>query len=284
MRIIQQIKNSFLIKSLLLILIPWIILAVVFGLYDLQISNAVVNFESKLGEFGAIFGEIPGYSLIAISLVVIIGGLIKNLKYQKIPAGVGIIVSLIIFIYGLFSSFDISLIAGTIFISLVVFTLFLFDKDWKSYRKITAIILLLEIINPLLFVQLFKWLWGRVRFRQLVNIGFEFYTPWYIPNGPSSVYASFPSGHTAMGWVFLPLLILLFKREKRDFLTYFGTLLIISWGVFVALSRVIIGAHFASDVLFSTGAAFTTTVILYYLFYLRKPRVKQLNVIEQNTT
>ena len=34
------------------------------------------------------------------------------------------------------------------------------------------------------------------------------------------------------------------------------------WGVFVAASRVVVGAHYLSDVVFSTGAAFAVTVPL----------------------
>ena len=75
-------------------LIIWVILAIIFGFTDLAISIAVVDDASIWGNFGADYGETPGYALIAIALGTLLGSLFTNLYLQKIPAYVGIIVGI----------------------------------------------------------------------------------------------------------------------------------------------------------------------------------------------
>jgi len=249
-------------KLTLLVLVSWIILAIIFGIYDLNISIAVVDGASAWGNFGADYGEIPGYALIGIALATYIGGYIKNLKIQKIPA------LLIVFI-GLVFVFDNDYYTGFgLIIPIIIYTVITWNKDWKNYRTLAGIISLLAIIHPLLFVQIIKILCGRIRFRDL-EIGFTNFTPWFLPPGLGSDGRSFPSGHTAMGWMLLPLLIAVKDRKIKDPYRIVVTILIIGWGLFVGLSRIVVGAHYASDVLFSTGIAAIVTILLYKKVYLK---------------
>jgi len=73
-----------------------------------------------------------------------------------------------------------------------------------------------------------------------------------------------------MGWMFLPLLITVKDRKIKDPLRIIITVLVIGWGLFVGLSRIVVGAHYASDVLFSTGAATFVTIFLYIRFYKKR--------------
>ena len=73
MTFFSKLWEQFIFKALVFVIIPWIILAVVFGLYDLQISNAIVNFDNILGKIGADFGEAPGYALIVIAITSLFG-------------------------------------------------------------------------------------------------------------------------------------------------------------------------------------------------------------------
>jgi membrane-associated phospholipid phosphatase len=260
-------KDSLARKLLFCVLIGWIVLAVVFGIWDLQISIAVVNQTNPFGIFGANYGEIPGYALIGIAIVVLIGSFNSNLKQQKIGAFIFIILAIVLGIVGiLISSGTLMELGGTIGFSLIAFTSITYNKDWQPYRTIALVILLLAIINPILFVNITKPLCGRVRFNDLAP-GYIDYTPWYLPPGFDSENLSFPSGHTAMGWMLLPLLIPL--RDKKLTMKLLGGILILGWGFFVGLSRVLIGAHYASDVLFSTGVAFIAVILLYKHFYLK---------------
>ncbi len=243
-------------------------LAVIFGILDLQISIAVVDETNSFGIFGADYGELPGYAIICIAIVVLIGSCISNLKKQKIGALIFIIIAIILGILGIIiNSGTLLELGGLVGISLLVFTSVTYKKDWQPYRTISLVILLLAIIDPLIFVNITKPLCGRIRFRDLLPPDFIGYTPWYLPPGFDLDNLSFPSGHTAMGWMLLPLLISL--KDKALPLKALGGTLILGWGFFVGLSRVLVGAHYASDVLFASGVAFITVILLYKRFYLK---------------
>jgi len=263
----EKTNWSMVSKLTLLVLVSWIILAIIFGIYDLNISIAVVDETSAWGNFGAVYGELPGWALIGIALATLIGGYIKNLKLQKTPALIIIVIGL------LFIIFDDDFYQGfSLIIPVIIYTIITWNKDWKNYRTLAGIISFLAIINPLLFVQTFKILCGRVRFRNL-EVGFTNFTPWFLPQGITGD-KSFPSGHTAMSFMLLPLLIPLSKmylsNHSKKFLALMLIIVVIGWALFVAASRVIVGAHYASDVLFSGGAACIITILLYKWRYVKR--------------
>jgi len=264
---LENLKESFTAKLLLVIVIVWVILALVFGFTDLEISKAVVDDGSEWGIFGRDYGEVPGYALIAIALSTFLGSFNNNLNLQKIPAYISVIVGVLFII---FAGDETDLYTGWgLIIPMIFYVIITWNKDWKNYRTLAGIISLLAIINPLVLVQIIKLLWGRVRFRDLATPGFLDYTVWFLPQGITGDQ-SFPSGHTAIGWMFLPLLIIVKDRKNMDAVKILSSILILGWGLFVALSRIVVGAHYASDVLFSTGFAAITTLILYRKYYLNK--------------
>jgi membrane-associated phospholipid phosphatase len=263
---LAKLKNSLINKLILLNIISWIILAVIFGFLDLEISKAVVDEESLWGKFGNDFGEAPGYGLIAIALSILIGSSNNEIKKQKLSAYVIILIGIILFILGFVLNERILIIDGVgIFFPLTLFVIFSYRKDWKNYQKISIVIVLLAIINPLIFVQITKILTGRVRFEDL-TANYSDYTPWFMPPGPTG-NDSFPSGHTAVAFMFLPLLILIKNYNWKDLKKIIILIFIIGWGFFVGFSRVIVGDHYASDVLFSAEVAFLTTLLLYKKCY-----------------
>jgi len=260
-------------KLLTSIIILWIILAIIFGLTDLEISKAIVNRESSWANIGKNYGEAPGYGIIAVAIAIIIGSFQEDLKKQKIAAFIILIIgTIILFLALIFSNIWFIAFGGGITIVVLIFLVFAFKKDWKDFKTIAIVIVLLTIINPLIFVQITKILCGRVRFNDLSS-DYSNYTPWFLPPGPISGLkgnASFPSGHTSMGWMLLPLLILVKDRKLNDPKRIITTILIISWGLYLGISRIITGDHYASDVLFSTGVAFVSTILLYKKFYLNR--------------
>jgi membrane-associated phospholipid phosphatase len=77
-----------------------------------------------------------------------------------------------------------------------------------------------------------------------------------------------------MSFMFIPLLIplskMLTEKSGKKLLTILLIILVIGWALYVGVSRVIIGAHYASDVLFSGGAASIITILLYKWIYVKK--------------
>jgi len=128
------------------------------------------------------------------------------------------------------------------------------ESSLRPWRPLALAVVILAIIHPLIITQSFKFLWGRVRFRDL-GVNFAGFTPFYIPAGPGAGL-SFPSGHVAMAFVLSPLVFFL---TRLRWLALSGVLL---YGLVVAFGRIQAGAHYLTDCLFSIGMSFLAGAVL----------------------
>ncbi len=112
-------------------------------------------------------------------------------------------------------------------------------------------------LTSMLITTLLKGCWGRVRYRELQDIAQ--YTKWYVIQGMNGNF-SFPSGHTA---AFSSILCFLpsnmQKYQKKSMLMY---AMICGLIVIMMFSRLVMGAHYVSDV--AIGFAITYSVYIYY--------------------
>jgi len=260
-------------KFTLSVIICWIVLAIIFGLSDLEISIALVDRDSIWANIGKYYGEGPGYGIIAMALAILIGKSKDDIKKQRIVSYFIILIGVIFLVLAIiFSNLWFITFGGGIVLVMLIFLILTRNKDLNQYKTIAIVIIMLTLINPLIFVQITKIMCGRVRFNDL-SPGYSNYTPWFLPPGPLSGIkgnASFPSGHTAMGWMFLPLLILVRERSWKDPIRILTTLFVIGFGLFLGISRIVTGDHFASDVLFSSAVAIVATIWLYKRYYIDK--------------
>jgi len=259
-------------NGLLVFLISiWIILAVIFGIYDLDISKTIVNQNSSWAKFLENYGMIPG-------LFIILCGIYIYYSFIKTKSDVWSYIQKVVFVLvssGLiFYLFDIILdrivrnhliifLIISFSISIIIFIVLHLKSQVKNAIAIryAKVVVGMALFGYVIFIQGVKYFWGRVRFREL-DSAFSQFTTWYLPQGITGS-DSFPSGHAAMGWMLLALLILL--ANKKQWIKYSAIVIIFLWGVTLALSRVVIGAHYASDVLF--GSFFI--IITFLLFYNR---------------
>jgi len=241
----------------------WAALAAYFAFTDLQISISVVNAESGWANFLKDFGEIPGLLVLFCSAHIFLASYSPETRFRKITLSIILFLGasflsgyLMIVIYNglsgsnsIFQEYKIAII----FILLVLnFLLNIQIRKLKipnSLVQFSKTSVLLGMYGYLCLIQPIKHFWGRARFKDL-DVFHSNFTEWFIPNGING-NQSFPSGHAAMGWMILPLLLLVFNRSKNVKVSLL--ILIISWGLAVSLSRVIIGAHYASDVLFGSS-------------------------------
>lgn len=260
-----QLKSKLVISFL--ILVP---ISVLTGIYDLEISKLVVNENSSWALSLQNYGMIPGLFVI-MSGVYIYYSHIKSrtefwsyfqksifflvnsgLTYYLFEILLDRIVqdNLIIFLTISFS------------LNLVVFIVLHIIKQVTGSILInySKVVLGMALWGYVFGIQIVKYFWGRVRFREL-DATFSQFTPWYLPQGITG-FDSFPSGHAAMGWLLLAILVLF--DNKKKWLKNLALVVIILWGVLLATSRVIIGAHFASDVLF--GSFFIIVAFFYFRF------------------
>jgi membrane-associated PAP2 superfamily phosphatase len=135
--------------------------------------------------------------------------------------------------------------------------------------RIAALFLVASLaLGPGLIVNgILKENWQRPRPRQVEQFGgdYQFQQPLVI--GPKlGSCRSFPSGHAAMGFIFIsPYFILLAKHRKAAlFWLYGGT----AYGIFIGAARVAQGAHWLSDVLWAFGIVYFTCYALARIMHL----------------
>ena len=145
-----------------------------------------------------------------------------------------------------------------------------------KYRKAAILLVFTLIIGPGLFVNvLFKDHAGRPRPRDIVEFnGTEQYIcPCVV--GENKDGKSFPCGHCSMG--FYLAIPYLFLRNRRKLLAYTFLAGGIVYGIIIGIARMMVGAHFASDVLWAGGIVWLIALIGFYLFKVDKPvEVKQI--------
>ena len=260
-----------------------IILLAIFTIEDLPISKAIYNKDSLWGNFFDVFGSYPAFILGFTGASILFR--VRNIKNIVN----NIIVGLFTIVFAVLNGFTIWFFVVSILfyhenlegsmityawvfaVSLtVVSQVFLYkipEEKVLKYKR-AALITVLLVLTEIISVNIFKVYWGRVRFRDILD-DFSKFTPWYLLQGNTG-NTSFPSGHTAEAWTIIVLTLFVSKEKIK--LYRFALIAAIVWGTLVAISRVVIGAHFASDV--TVGAAITIGI-----FFLLKLIIKDINII-----
>ena len=161
-------------------------------------------------------------------------------------------------------------------------------KDFYYKLLPFALVIIFTALASQVIVQGIKPFVGRERFRTIYylnshNVESQGFTKWFIFNGmsshiasdydvnlnvTSSFFESFPSGHTAgagitYSLIALPLCIKTLNTKKGYAILY-GISIAIT-GV-VALSRIVIGAHYLSDVLMAGTISYLMAMLAIYLY------------------
>ena len=157
-----------------------------------------------------------------------------------------------------------SIVAFTIAISLIsiVGYCLIFKKEFLRQRwKVYVFLLIAFILGPGLMVNIvLKDNWGRPRPRQIVEFGGS--NDYRSPFDPSFVRksgSSFVCGDASVGFFFFSL-ALLSRKRKWLWLSCIA-------GALIGSGRILQGAHFFSDVLFSGWVVWFCSHILYTLFF-----------------
>lgn len=247
------------------------------GDLDYTVSKNIINRHSLFGEFFNILGEVPANLAMLIGTTILFGSRKKKGKVSTIlKAAIAIpfmflvseltVVNSVRYIFEFSETgfpkwaLAISAFGGLLLFGTAVYALFKFrPEQFMKWRK-QGLILLLLVIMEILIVNVLKIIWARPRMRSITSV--EQFKHWYEINGPmnSEEFKSFPSGHTANA--FAMLAYTLFIPKDRKVLMRNFTMFAILWGVCTALSRVILGAHFLSDV-FVGG--YVTILVFYTL-------------------
>ena len=160
-----------------------------------------------------------------------------------------------------------NLVFGILFgLGFGAFVLF-FGRFVKFDEKTTKTLIILSfagiivMVGEVMIIESVKIIWGRVRFRDLLAAGsYDMFTPFTHPNGING-NKSFPSGHTAgagMSYLLLTLPYLSEKFSRKKTLLF---VIAFCYTGIVALTRLIMGAHYLSDVAVGSAISFTCVII-----------------------
>ena len=167
-------------------------------------------------------------------------------------------------------------------------------EDITKLLKLAILILIVEACY-LVLVGAIKGPIGRMRFRAMNAIGdFSYYTPWYKINGARQVgiggsivngdlsqqevlfgaedtCKSFPSGHTYCAAMSFALICLpdLFERLSKKWIKAVCWTVPAVYTVTVAICRIVVGAHYLSDVLVGGTLAFALIIIIREVLILK---------------
>lgn len=166
------------------------------------------------------------------------------------------------------------------FIALPMAILLIFS--WKNFNKDTHVKLmkfafvLVCTAAFYLLITVIKTPMGRCRYRAMNCLdNFNYYTPWYVINGKRNIIElvddsckSFPSGHTFSAGVIYSILSLpyLFKKLDKAWVKALFYVIAVGYTAMVAISRIMVGAHFMSDVLFGGTIAFAASMLAREIF------------------
>lgn len=166
----------------------------------------------------------------------------------------------------------------------------------KALWKWAIIVLAVAVISNGI-VQVSKHIFDRTRFRAMVFAGdeeFRYFTNWFninsnktLPDGlfASDYYKSFPSGHTCAGAsTFLIVLLPYYLQELNNKKSKIILWTIASIYTFlVALSRIVAGAHFFTDVYIATLITVITIFVVYIVFSIIIKKYKPLTTNPNST-
>jgi len=287
-------------KTILVFVLVFVILMtfLALGSFDYNFSHYITNTDSHWANFFNQFGEIPAIFLMLIGTTILFGARKKDILWRNILSHLIAIPFIALLSYiitsmpvrymyenqvtGLGEDIPQVLNITTIILAIIIFVSTMYierkidDSKFKEMRK-AAILFILLVIGEIILVNVVKEVWGRPRMRILESIdGFK---KWYEINGPAlnNNYKSFPSGHTANAFsvIAYTLFFSYFKNINKK------TVMIIAiiWGVGVALSRVVLGAHFLSDVITGGYITIFLFIVLNFLLYRKPKKGKYSNTV-----
>ncbi|MGN0999546.1 MAG: phosphatase PAP2 family protein [Faecousia sp.] len=258
-----------------------LILLLLFTFTDLQISMAVAK-KPIWARVLEVVGEIPFTTLTIAACAILFRFRTKKNIVLNILCAVGAGALFLLFSFmGGFMTYNyltdnlgrISMI-WMVLIALVMAGLGIWiaraiPAENRSKALRYAAVALLYFVLVIIIMNSLKMAWGRMRFREMTDPIAEF-TPWYrivFRGGFDNIYASFPSGHSmnSAGVILLMLLepmIPALAGKKKTLHT-----IVYVWCVVVGISRVFMGAHFASDVTVGVLLSLTIFEVLRAILY-----------------
>ena len=237
--------------------------------FDYQISSALFNSSSLFGRFIEAAGELPFELTASIAGVMLVRAVRPDSRGSKWLAVLGILVNVGLAGYEIIGSLRVG--GKLIAVQLVLTFVLVIAANLVVYRltrtteldeltRWALMVLTVWIAQAIILNAIVKPLWSRPRMRVIeVTPGLNF-QPWWVIGNPDKWayiaagvikdgFKSFASGHTAhaaIGLMLAGLPTVAFKEKPSRRRVVFWTAAVVA--ALVAFGRIVIGAHFLSDV------------------------------------
>lgn len=284
----NDLRGTFDRKPVILLFSFLALLMLVGSVWDYPFSQAVYNQQNLFGIFFAAFGEMPASLGLAASGIMLILGRNKDRKLvAAFQAAAGILLlalggAMAVYMPSRYiENAAVAYIAGVLFLCAALFLTVTICKSAEREMLIkVAFAIFLVVFLEMVLVNIIKIPWGRPRMRMISETPEAYFSSWWVigselknklvPMGiASEEFKSFPSGHTANGaaLMLLPLFSLLSAKLKSKSMMLF--LIGVVWGLLVALSRVIIGAHFITDTVVGFSITYIIILVVVHFVFFR---------------
>ncbi len=141
-------------------------------------------------------------------------------------------------------------------------------KPESRWHRYFLLVVLTSVLGAGLLVNgILKPYWGRPRPNQIQELGGQYKYRNVLSPGIPGKGKSFPSGHATMGFIFVSLI---YFHRKSKLIAWIGGTGGLAYGALVSTARVVQGAHFVTDCIWSLGLMWMVASVLYY-FVLRIP-------------
>lgn len=264
-------------------------LAIVFFFKDLDISIALTSGGAlPISRILGVIGPLPIY-VGPILFGLAFGFTASKTLYKWIFHGIGAAGGALLFaftskdLFSIYYSSKLSMsqylilaLAGVVFYGIIAALVFNFAK-YEALEKLKDAALVYLIVSAVSFAgcEFLKRVWGRTRFFALGETYSDF-TNFLTVKGFSSSsmgdgYRSFPSGHVTSASTSLVLLLIPINFTKKRWPIILVGCLAFLYTLIVAITRINMSAHYASDVLF--GFVLTSLVFVVTFLILYKKRI-----------
>lgn len=253
-------------KKYLLGITIFIILLIILTYNDLRIAQWIYHPDSQFGRFFELVGTLPVPIIGIFSCVALITTAQKKICINTI---LSYLISLSLFKIG-FSAYQIHtyiipMLAGTVIWTIVsiFITLKIVNDGYRDSLRQAAIISIVAVFVSLFGVSKIKEFVSRERFYHLKNL--DEFTYWYQIQPVKIQDPSFPSGHSAQSaltfcFLFIPNFV---KKFDTPFWHITISIFAFMFTFCVMISRLILGAHYATDVLIGATISIITIVTTY---------------------
>lgn len=264
-----------------IVIISALVLLLICTFYDLQISMTLFNQSSNYGKFFEAVGELPMTFVGCFSAAALSVTTKKSSSWTSYfgKIGFGLLVLL-------FAFFSVMMVGSHVALSNTLKGILMIIISGVFYGLAKAVpaqhhealrqaakIGLFFALAAILVITILKMLWGRMRFRQMIDPASQF-TRWYLPQSMTldNEFMSFPSGHAANSTVILWISLLPTFVSPLAGKSRWLELAAFVWIILVMVSRIVMGAHFATDVIMGMLISVTLFFLLKKQFLSEKQR------------